>query len=157
MNIKLIVVGKTDEDAILLLCDKYFTRIKRYINFEFIVIKDVKNTKNMSEANQKKAEGEKILPLIDSTDCLVLLDEKGLGFTSRKFANFIEKQQIASVKNLIFLIGGPYGFSEEVYKRANYKISLSEMTFSHQIIRLLFAEQLYRAFTIINNESYHHD
>src|SRR5574344_2156394 len=111
----------------------------------------------MSEANQKKAEGEKILPLIDSTDSLVLLDEQGLGFTSRKFANFIEKQQIASVKNLIFLIGGPYGFSEEVYKRANNKISLSEMTFSHQIIRLLFAEQLYRAFTIINNESYHHD
>ena len=157
MYIKLIVVGKTDEDAISLLCDKYFTRIKRYINFEFIVIKDIKNTKNMSEANQKKAEGEKILTLIDSTDCLVLLDEKGLGFISRKFANFIEKQQMASVKNLIFIIGGPYGFSEEVYKRANYKISLSEMTFSHQIIRLLFAEQLYRAFTIINNESYHHD
>lgn len=157
MNIKLIVVGKTDEDAIILICDKYFNRIKRYINFDFIIVKDIKNTKNISESIQKKAEGEKILNYVENTDILVLLDENGLSLSSRKFADFIAKQQIASVKNLVFIIGGPYGFSEEIYLKAKYKISLSNMTFSHQIIRMIFAEQLYRAFTIINNEAYHHD
>jgi 23S rRNA (pseudouridine1915-N3)-methyltransferase len=157
MNILLIAVGKTDLNSISHLCEDYFKRIKRYINFEFKIIKDIKTTAKTNESIQKKLEGEKILSELSSSDFVVLLDEKAKEFTSREFASFLEKQMNMSTKNLIFVIGGAYGFSQEVYDRANLKFSLSQMTFSHQIIRIIFAEQLYRAFTIINNEPYHHD
>ncbi len=157
MNISFTVVGKTDIPFVNSGTDEYFKRVKRYINFDFRVIKDLKNTKNIDENLQKQLEGEKILSLVNSSDVVILLDENGKEYTSKGFASFIEKQMNSSVKNLIFVVGGPYGFSEAVYKRANYKISLSQMTFSHQIIRLIFAEQLYRAFSIINNEPYHHE
>lgn len=157
MNIVLTVIGKTDISFVTEGCDEYFKRIKRYIKFEFKVIKDIKNSANMEELQQKKIEGAKILEEISNSDILVLLDENGKEFNSREYSTFIAKQMNSSVKNLMFVIGGPYGFSDEIYKRANYKISLSQMTFSHQLVRLIFAEQLYRAFTIINNEPYHHD
>jgi len=157
MDIKLIVIGKTDENFIEEAFEKYIKRIKHYINFSSLTIKDIKNVKNLSENEQKILEGEKILGQILPKDILILLDEKGKEFTSREFADFIAKQGIIAVKHLIFVIGGPYGFSENVYKRANWKISLSKMTFSHQIVRVIFAEQLYRAFSIINNDAYHHD
>ncbi len=157
MNISFTVVGKTDAPFVNEGSEEYFKRIKRYINFDFRVIKDLKNTKNLDENLQKQQEGEKILSLITGSDIVVLLDENGKEFNSKEFAGFIEKQMINSVKNLIFIVGGPYGFSDAVYSRANYKISLSRMTFSHQLIRIIFAEQLYRAFSIINNEPYHHE
>jgi 23S rRNA (pseudouridine1915-N3)-methyltransferase len=157
MNINLTVIGKTDSSFVSEGYEEYFKRIKRYLKFEFKVIRDIKNSGSLDENVQKKMEGEKILEGISALDVVVLLDENGKEFSSREFAGFISKQMNASVKNLIFVVGGPYGFSEEVYKRANYKISLSRMTFSHQLIRLIFAEQLYRAFAIINNEPYHHD
>lgn len=157
MNIILTVIGKTDNSFVAEGYEEYFKRIKRYLKFEFKVIRDIKNSGNLDENVQKKMEGEKILEGITSSDIIVLLDENGKEFSSREFAGFISKQMNASVKNLVFIVGGPYGFSEEVYHRANYKISLSRMTFSHQLIRLIFAEQLYRAFAIINNEPYHHD
>jgi 23S rRNA (pseudouridine1915-N3)-methyltransferase len=157
MNIILTVIGKTDNSFVAEGYEEYFKRIKRYLKFEFKVIRDIKNSGSLDENVQKKMEGEKILEGITSSDIIVLLDENGKEFSSREFAGFISKQMNASVKNLVFIVGGPYGFSEEVYKRANYKISLSRMTFSHQLIRLIFAEQLYRAFAIINNEPYHHD
>ncbi|MDR2836425.1 MAG: 23S rRNA (pseudouridine(1915)-N(3))-methyltransferase RlmH [Bacteroidales bacterium] len=157
MNLKLIVIGKTDEKFLEEGIDKYFKRIKHYINFEFIKIKDIKNTKNLSENNQKNLECEKILEHLNSSDFVILLDENGAEYSSKKFAEYISKQMLTGIKNIIFVIGGPYGFSPELYKRANHQISISKMTFSHQIIRLIFAEQLYRAFTIINNEPYHHE
>lgn len=157
MNIILTVIGKTDNSFVSEGCDEYFKRIKRYLKFEFKVIRDLKNSGNLDENVQKKMEGDKILDGILDSDVVVLLDENGKEFSSREFAGFVSKQMNASVKSLVFVVGGPYGFSEEVYKRANYKISLSRMTFSHQLIRLIFAEQLYRAFAIINNEPYHHD
>jgi 23S rRNA (pseudouridine1915-N3)-methyltransferase len=157
MNISFTVVGRTDAPFVNEGSEEYFKRIKRYINFDFRVIKDLKNTKNIDENLQKQQEGEKILSLINGSDIVVLLDENGKEYNSKEFAGFLEKQMINSVKNLIFIVGGPYGFSDSVYSRANYKISLSQMTFSHQLIRLIFAEQLYRAFSIINNEPYHHE
>ncbi|MDD3687216.1 MAG: 23S rRNA (pseudouridine(1915)-N(3))-methyltransferase RlmH [Bacteroidales bacterium] len=157
MNIILTVIGKTDSSFVAEGCEEYFKRIKRYLKFEFKVIRDIKNSGSLDENVQKKLEGEKILEGITVSDVVVLLDENGKEYSSREFAGFISKQMNASVKNLIFVVGGPYGFSDDVYKRANYKISLSRMTFSHQLIRLIFAEQLYRAFAIINNEPYHHD
>jgi 23S rRNA (pseudouridine1915-N3)-methyltransferase len=157
MNIILTVIGKTDSSFVAEGYEEYFKRIKRYLKFEFKVIRDIKNSGSLDENVQKKLEGEKILEGITVSDVVVLLDENGKEFSSREFAGFISKQMNASVKNLIFVVGGPYGFSEDVYKRANYRISLSRMTFSHQLIRLIFAEQLYRAFAIINNEPYHHD
>lgn len=157
MNINLVVVGKTDSSFINEGVDEYFKRVKRYINFEFKIVKDIKNAKNIDFNLQKQLEGDKILLNITAQEVVVLLDENGTQFSSKDFAGYIEKQMNASIKNLTFVIGGPYGFSEAMYKRANYKISLSKMTFSHQIIRLIFAEQLYRAFSIINNEPYHHE
>lgn len=157
MNIILLAIGKTDESYLNEGIEKYFKRIKRYINFDFKVIKDIKNSKSISFDLQKKLEGDIILSEISNNDIVVLLDENGKEFNSRNFADFITKQMNASIKNLVFIIGGPYGFSQQIYERANYKLSLSKMTFSHQIIRLIFAEQLYRAFSIINKEPYHHD
>ena len=122
-----------------------------------IVIPDIKNVKNLSEAQQKEKEGELILKSTQPGDYLVLLDEKGKQFTSMQFASYLEKKTHTVPKRLVFVIGGPYGFSEAVYKAAAEKISLSMMTFSHQMVRLIFVEQIYRAMTILNNEPYHHE
>lgn len=157
MNITFLVVGKTDKDYINAAVNEYFKRVKHYINFEAKELKDIKNSKNLTTAQQNKLEGEKILAEIQTSDFLVLLDENGKELTSKEFASFIEKQSVSGLKNLVFLVGGPYGFSEDVYKRANYKLSLSRMTFSHQLVRAIFAEQLYRALSIINNDPYHHE
>lgn len=157
MNITLLVVGKTDKDYINAAVEEYFKRIKRYMNFEFRVVKDIKNAKSVTTAVQNKLEGEKILDELLPSDYVVLLDENGKNPTSKEFATFIEKQSLSGLKNLVFVIGGPYGFSEDVYARANYKLSLSRMTFSHQLVRAIFAEQLYRALSILNNDPYHHE
>ena len=156
MNIKLILVGKTTETYLNTAIDKYIKRLKFYTNFEIITIPELKNAKKLNLEQQKEKEGKLILSKINNSDYIVLLDEKGKEFTSEKFADWINKKQINSTKLLVFIVGGPYGFSQEIYSLANEKISLSQMTFSHQMIRLLFVEQLYRAFTIINNEPYHH-
>ncbi|MDD2385589.1 MAG: 23S rRNA (pseudouridine(1915)-N(3))-methyltransferase RlmH [Bacteroidales bacterium] len=157
MNIQLLVIGKTDKTHIKTGIEEYVKRINRYCKFEIKIIKDIKNSKKMSESVQKKLEGEKIIAEVSTSDQMVLLDEKGKQTNSKDFAVFLNKTLVSGAKNLIFVIGGPYGFSEEVYKRANAKISLSKMTFSHQLVRIIFAEQLYRAFSILNNEPYHHD
>ncbi len=156
MNIELIVVGKTDSREVNALVEEYKGRIGHYTRFGITVIPDVKNTRSMSEAEQKRVEGEAILRLIQTSDYVALLDEKGLQPTSEEYAEWLQKRMASGCKRLVFIIGGPYGFSQEVYERANGKISLSKMTFSHQIVRAIFTEQLYRAFTIINNEPYHH-
>lgn len=156
MNIELIVVGKTDSQEVARIVDDYKGRIGFYTRFGITIIPDVKNTRSMSEAQQKKVEGEAILKLLQTSDYVTLMDEKGLQPTSEEYADWLQKRMASGCKRLVFIIGGPYGFSEEVYARANGKISLSKMTFSHQIVRAIFTEQLYRAFTIINNEPYHH-
>ena len=135
----------------------YTKRINFYNRFNITYIPDIKNSKNLSESQQKAAEGEAILRLIDDSDRVVLLDEKGSEFRSVEYADWLQKRMNSGIKRLVFVIGGPYGFSPEVYSRANEKISLSKMTFSHQIIRAIFAEQLYRAFSILHNSPYHHE
>lgn len=157
MNIELIVVGKTDSKEVSALVDIYTKRINFYNKFNITYIPDIRNSKNLSEAQQKSAEGEAILRLLDDSDRVVLLDEKGSEFRSVEYAEWLQKRMNSGVKRLVFIIGGPYGFSPEVYSRSNEKISLSKMTFSHQIIRAIFTEQLYRAFSIINNFPYHHE
>ena len=157
MNIELIVVGKTDSKEVSALVDMYTKRINFYNKFNITYIPDIRNSKNLSEAQQKSAEGEAILRLLDDSDRVVLLDEKGSEFRSVEYADWLQKRMNSGVKRLVFIIGGPYGFSPEVYSRSNEKISLSKMTFSHQIIRAIFTEQLYRAFSIINNLPYHHE
>ena len=157
MNIELIVVGKTDSAEVESLISLYAKRINRYCKFAMTTIADVRNTRNMAPSRQKQLEGEMILRLISDGDWLVLMDERGRQFTSMEYADWLQKRMLSGVKRLAIVIGGPYGFSDEVYKRANEKISLSKMTFSHQIVRAIFAEQLYRAFTILNNEPYHHE
>lgn len=156
MKITLLAIGKTDNKQIQSLMDDYIKRLGFYIPFELEVIPDIKNAKNLSEALQKQAEGDEILKRTNTADILILLDEKGKTYTSEGFSQFLQKKMNSGLKNLIFVIGGPYGFSEEVYKRANGKVSLSSMTFSHQMVRLFFIEQLYRGFTILRNEPYHH-
>ena len=157
MNIELIVVGKTDSKEVTALVDMYTKRINFYNRFNITYIPDIRNSKNLSEAQQKTAEGEAILRLLDESDRVVLLDEKGSEFRSVEYADWLQKRMNSGVKRLVFIIGGPYGFSPEVYSRSNEKISLSKMTFSHQIVRAIFTEQLYRAFTILHNEPYHHE
>ena len=156
MQIRLIAVGKTDHSAIQTLLEEYVKRLGFYIKFEMEIIPDLKNSKNLSEASQKEKEGELILKKVQTSDELVLLDEQGKQYSSVDFSDYLQKKMNAGLKQLIFVIGGPYGFSEEVYQRANGKISLSKMTFSHQMVRVFFVEQLYRAFTILRNEPYHH-
>jgi 23S rRNA (pseudouridine1915-N3)-methyltransferase len=156
MQIRLIAVGKTDHSAIQTLLEEYVKRLGFYIKFEMEIIPDLKNSKNLSEAAQKEKEGELILKKVQTSDELVLLDEQGKQYSSVDFSDYLQKKMNAGLKQLIFVIGGPYGFSEEVYQRANGKISLSKMTFSHQMVRVFFVEQLYRAFTILKNEPYHH-
>ena len=156
MKITLIAIGKTDNNQMLSLIDDYIKRLGFYNSFEMEVIPDIKNAKNLSENLQKQAEGSEILKKITNSEILILLDENGKNYTSEKFSEFLQKKMNSGLKNLVFVIGGPYGFSDEIYARANGKISLSSMTFSHQMVRLFFVEQLYRAFTILKNEPYHH-
>lgn len=157
MQIKLIAIGKTDQKALQMLIDEYVKRINFYLKFEIILLNDLKNRKVLNISQQKEQEGTLLLKSFQDADFVVLLDEKGKMFTSVQFADLLNKKMISGLKNLVFVIGGPYGFSDEVYKRANQKISLSAMTFSHQMIRLFFVEQVYRAYTILNNEPYHHE
>ncbi|MCT8339796.1 23S rRNA (pseudouridine(1915)-N(3))-methyltransferase RlmH [Flavobacteriaceae bacterium TK19130] len=156
MNIRLITIGKTDDKRLRSLIAEYEKRLRRYVKFSLEELPDIKNAKNLSEAQQKQAEGELILKKLDPSDTLVLLDEKGKHYTSVKFANFLQKKMNSGLKTLVFVIGGPYGFSEEVYTAAKGKVALSEMTFSHQMVRLFVVEQIYRGFTILRNEPYHH-
>lgn len=156
MNIKLLAIGKTDDKNLQALIDNYQKRLSFYVKFDLEIIPDIKNAKNLSEAQQKEKEGELILSKITSSDHLILLDEKGKSYTSVGFSDFLQKKMNSGIKSLVFVIGGPYGFSDAVYQKANGKISLSEMTFSHQMVRLFIVEQLYRAFTILRNEPYHH-
>lgn len=156
MNIKLLAIGKTDNKSLQSLIDEYTKRLSFYIKFDLVIIPDIKNVKNLSEGQQKQKEGELILAKLSATDHLILLDENGKSFSSVGFADELQKKMNAGIKTLVFVIGGPYGFSEEVYQKANGKISLSAMTFSHQMVRLFVTEQIYRGFTILRNEPYHH-
>lgn len=157
MKITFLTVGKTTNPHLIKLQEEYQNRLKFYIPFEIVVIPELKNTKSMSVREQVEKEADMILKQIDLNDKVVLLDEKGKQFTSVAFSEYIAKKIMASHKRMIFVVGGPYGFSERVYQRANNKISLSTMTFSHQMIRLIFVEQLYRAMTILKGEPYHHE
>jgi len=157
MNIRLIAIGKTDNKNLQALIDDYARRLSFYIKFDLEVIPDIKNVKNLSESQQKEKEGELILSKIGASDQLILLDENGKSFSSVGFSEELQKKMNSGVKTLAFVIGGPYGFSDAVYAKAQGRISLSAMTFSHQMVRLFFVEQLYRAFTILRNEPYHHN
>ncbi len=157
MKITLLTIGKTEDKYLIEGIEKYLKRLKHYINFKIVEIPDVKNTKNLSQDQQKAKEAELILKQIENTDQVVLLDEKGMEFSSTHFSGFLSKKMLASVQHLVFVIGGPYGFDANVCKRADDKISLSRMTFSHQMVRLFFVEQVYRAFTILKGEPYHHE
>ncbi len=156
MTIKLIVIGKTDHKQLESLIAEYIKRLGFYVKFDFEIIPDIKNVKNLSEAQQKDKEGKLILNKITVSDILILLDENGKQYDSVGFSKLLQKHMNSGIKQLIFVIGGPYGFGSEIYSRANGKLSLSKMTFSHQMIRLFFTEQLYRGFTILKNEPYHH-
>lgn len=156
MTIKLFAIGKTDSSPLRQLISEYETRLKHYVKFELEIIPDIKNSKNLSEAQQKEKEGEFILKKINATDVLILLDEYGKQYSSVDFSHYLQKKMNSGIKQLVFVIGGPYGFSDSVYQKAQGKISFSKMTFSHQMVRLFVAEQLYRAFTILRNEPYHH-
>lgn len=157
MKAILLVVGKTDEGYINQGIEKYSGRINKYMPFDIEVIPDLKNTKNMQHDQQKQKEGELILKKLQTGDFVVLLDEKGKNYSSLEFAKWLNTVLVNSYKRLVFIVGGPYGFSSEVYKKAQGKISISRMTFSHQIIRLIFTEQFYRAHTILKGEPYHHE
>ncbi|MGB5941942.1 MAG: 23S rRNA (pseudouridine(1915)-N(3))-methyltransferase RlmH [Leeuwenhoekiella sp.] len=157
MKINLLCVGKTDDPQLQQLIDRYQGRLQHYVPFELEIIPDLKKTKNLSTDQQKQLEGELILKILNPGDQLILLDEKGKTFSSVAFSKYLQKKMNSGLKTLIFVIGGPYGFSEEVYSRAQGKVSLSSMTFSHQMIRLFATEQIYRAFTILRNEPYHHE
>ncbi len=156
MKIKLFAIGKTDHKNLQMFMDEFIKRLGFYISFEFTILPDIKNNKALSEFQQKQKEGELILNKVENSDQLILLDENGKTYTSIGFSEFLNKKMNSGIKNLVFVVGGPYGFSDEVYNRANEKLSLSAMTFSHQMVRLFFLEQLYRAFTILKNEPYHH-
>lgn len=157
MKITLLVVGKTEDKYLIEGIEKYLNRLKHYIGFNLLVIPEIKNTKNLSEAQQKSKEAELILKQISNLDTVILMDEKGKKYTSVAFSNYLNKQMIGSVQHLVFVIGGPYGFDGSIYARANGSMSLSDMTFSHQMVRLFFVEQLYRAFSILKGEPYHHE
>lgn len=156
MKIVFLETGKTKDKGIQQLAETYYKRLSHYVNFSLETIPDLKNTKSMDEDEVKRREGELILKKVDSADFLILLDENGKTFSSVQFANQLQQIMNRGLKKIVFVIGGAYGFDDKVYERAQMKISLSKMTFSHQIIRPIFAEQLYRAFTILKNEPYHH-
>lgn len=157
MTITLILVGKTDSKYLDALIQDYKKRVSFFVKFQITTIPALKKTKNMEVELQKEKEGELILNKISNSDYVVLLDEKGKDYSSTQFANWLQKRMNSGLKNLVFIIGGPYGFSSEVYARAQQHLSLSKMTFSHQMIRLFFTEQLYRGFSILNNLPYHHE
>ena len=157
MKIVLITIGKTNEKYLIEGISDYQKRLKHYTNFERIEIVNLKNAKNFSESELMQKESELILKQIKNSDHLVLLDDKGKDFTSQKFAQKLQQWMLSGKKRLVFVVGGAYGFSEEIYKRGNEKLSLSKMTFSHQMVRLFFVEQIYRGYTILNNEPYHHE
>ena len=156
MTIKLLAIGKTDNKELQSLINEYTRRLGFYIKFSLDIIPDIKNVKNLSEEQQKQKEGELILNKLNATDILVLLDENGKQLDSIGFSGYLQKHMNSGIKQLVFVIGGPYGFSQDVYNKSNGKISLSKMTFSHQMVRLFIIEQLYRGFTILKNEPYHH-
>lgn len=157
MKILLIVVGKTDQKWLTEGISQYVERLTHFCQFEMQVIPDIRNTKNMDQNVQKQREGELILNLLQPSDDIWLLDDKGREMTSAETARWLEKRMSQSTKRLVFIIGGPYGFSPDVYDRVPGRLSLSKMTFSHQMVRLIFVEQLYRAFSILNNLPYHHE
>ena len=156
MKIVLLAIGKTNQQYLIDGITEYQKRLQHYIQFEILEISNIKNTKNLSDSELMKKEGELILNQIQPSDYLVLLDDKGKSFTSTKFSKKLQGWMLSGKKRLIFVIGGAYGFSDSVYSRGNEKLSLSEMTFSHQMVRLFFIEQLYRGYTILNHEPYHH-
>ncbi|SHH76137.1 23S rRNA (pseudouridine1915-N3)-methyltransferase [Winogradskyella wandonensis] len=156
MQIKLIAIGKTDNKQLQTLIEDYQKRLGFYIKFQLEIIPDIKKAKHLSEAQQKDKEGELILGKTQTSDVVILLDENGKQMDSVGFSNYLQKHLNSGIKQLVFVIGGPYGFSDAVYQRANGKLGLSKMTFSHQMVRLFFIEQLYRGFTILRNEPYHH-
>lgn len=157
MTIELIVIGKTDSQEVASLVEMYAKRVNFYCKFSLTTLPDVRNTKSLTAKQQRTAEGEAILRQITDGDYVTLLDERGTEYRSVEFALWLQKRLNSGLKRLVLIIGGPYGFSEEVYSRADSKLSLSRMTFSHQIVRAIFAEQIYRAFTILGNEPYHHE
>ena len=157
MKIKVIVIGKTHKNFLVEGENEYLKRIKRYVNIEKVEIPDIKNARKMSQAEIRQKEGQLILQKTDSGSQLVLLDDKGEMYSSMKFSKWLQNKMNRGHKTLVFVIGGAYGFSDEVYQRANEQVSLSKMTFSHQMIRMLFFEQVYRAFSILNHEPYHHE
>ncbi len=157
MKICLFVVGKTNHNYLSPGIDDYTRRVNHYVPFSIQFIADAKNTRNMTQAQQKVAEGQNLLANFEASDYVVLLDEHGKEMKSIEFSAYIEKKMQNVPKRLVFVVRGPYGFSEDVYNRANEKISLSKMTFPHDLIRLVFCEQLYRAYTIMHNEPYHHE
>lgn len=157
MKIKLLCLGKNTSSFVEQGVEEYQKRIKKYIHFEIVYLKNIKSNKQSSPLYFKKEEGNLIMKHISQEDHIVLLDENGMLKTSKGFSGFVEQKMIQSTKNLTFIIGGAYGFSDEIYKRAQTKLSLSKMTFPHQLIRVLFLEQLYRVFTILNNEPYHNE
>ena len=156
MRIKLLVVGKTTDSRIVSLIDDYQNRLKHYVPFSLEVLPELRNAKSLSEEQQKTAEGEMILKAVSAAEEMILLDEHGKEFRSIEFSEYLQKKMSAG-RDIVFVVGGPYGFSEAVYARANGKISLSKMTFSHQMVRLFFVEQIYRAMTILRHEPYHHE
>lgn len=157
MKITLLCIGKTDERLLEEGIEKYTKRLKHYISFSLQVIPDIKNTKNLNREQQKSKEAELVFKHINNTDFLVLLDERGKEFRSVEFADYLNRHMVKSTQHIVFAIGGPYGFDDTLYERANGKLSLSKMTFSHQMIRFFFAEQIYRAFSILKGEPYHHE
>ncbi len=157
MKIQVLCVGKTNHPALHLWLPEYLKRLKHYIRIDWIELQELKNTKNLKVQEQKEKEAEKIHKHLLPTDILVLFDERGQELNSKKFAAFIQKKMNTGIKNLVFVVGGPYGFSESVYERAQHRIALSKMTFSHQMVRIFAVEQLYRAFSILHNEPYHHE
>ena len=157
MKILLLVIGKTDEDYVFHGLEKYKNRLKHYINFEYEEILDLKNRKTLSKDQQKKQEADLIFSSLKTGDIVILLDEKGKSFGSVQFSRYLQKKMNSGIKRLVFLVGGPFGFDKSIYDKHQDKLSLSKMTFSHQMARLFFCEQLYRALTILKNEPYHHE
>ncbi len=157
MDIELLAVGRTTISFVADAIAEYEKRLRRYIPFRITYLPDIRNTRNLTEEKQKQAEGEQILQHLSASDYVVLLDERGKEYTSIEFSTFLQKQMLAGRKRTVFVVGGPYGFSKEVYARADSKVSLSKMTFNHEMVRAFFTEQVYRAMTILRGEPYHHD
>lgn len=157
MKLKIIFVGKTEADYLNTACNTFENRLKNYLPLEIIVIPALKNTKSLNKEQQKTKEGKLILNKLDNSDFVVLLDEKGKEYRSVEWAEYFQKKMNSGIKSLCLIVGGPYGFSQEVYLKSNQKVALSKMTFSHQMIRLLLLEQCYRAMSILKNEPYHHE